>query len=228
MSDNTPNSNEDLVLLDPEGDIILESSDGLALVVRKVQLQANSAVFVDMLQLALSGNLIGGKPVVKLSDMGSDLKLFLSFIVPSMRRARYLAIEDCNRIIDMADKYDTPIIRDFILTYLRVFTEMDHINVFGLAVVYRDAELARQALFHFRSGSDFSHCKGPSRCINGCSRALPSLDTPHLKSDSLADISKANLERFHAQDIINFARLHEMVLWSDLTWKDVAIDFHLD
>ena len=51
----------------------------------------------------------------------------------------------------MADKYDSPIVTDFARVHLRPRVDSSPATVFGVAVVFKDLDLAHEALEHFES-----------------------------------------------------------------------------
>lgn len=53
------------------------------------------------------------------------------------------------RILELADKYDTPIVRDLVKAQALPQVQKDPFLAFGLGVVYRDLDITQHALEYF-------------------------------------------------------------------------------
>lgn len=83
------------IINDPKGDIYLKSSDDVLLLLRKIQLQAASSVFEDMLGSSSLTEAHGGNPIVSLAETRKDLESFLVYLVPDAPRPFELDLDEC-------------------------------------------------------------------------------------------------------------------------------------
>jgi hypothetical protein len=216
---------------DPQGDLVLRSSDGFDARVRSIKLRGASEVFDAMLEVGAGSEqekaTESDLPLVKVDDEGDRLGRFLQFAItpqldtemlgsarPSSASRMASAADNSAdeqtpaadlRILKLTDKYETPVVAALVVMLLLAHVEDKPATVFSLAAIHGHLTMARHALAEMSSGLKVADA---TESISGLSSLLSCVDRdifvripPNTVYDYLQFANSA-LASFQAEGII--------------------------